>query len=148
MHDAITLMKRDHKALREAYKNYKTAKGESEKNKWSDEIFVSLSAHAKMEERFFYPALRKEGGMNELIVVAEAAAEHAGVKVLVKALQSLPSGAIRDKGVDQLMKLVEHHVQEEEKEMFLLAKKILGSELIKELGERMEPFSPSGLKKK
>ena len=90
------------------------------------EIINKLTVHAKIEEEIFYPDL-----------VLEASEEHHVVKLL---LEDLPNIDAADKTFTAKMtvlgELVEHHADEEEKDMFPLAQK-LGEAQLEAVGERM-----------
>jgi hemerythrin superfamily protein len=103
-------------------------------------VCAALTAHAKMEEKIFYPALRKAGKSKEKDSVLEAAEEHACVKDLIAKIKRITG---RDETLEAkvtvLKELVEHHVKEEESEMFDEARKVLGPKL-DALGEEMRRF--------
>jgi len=82
----------------------------------------SLLAHARSEETVVYPRFRKIEGLDEKM--AEAREEHAVVETLLAELRAGDMSS--EQWLPQLMVLkenVEHHVQEEEGEIFELAKK-------------------------
>ena len=95
-----------------------------------------LDVHAHVEETIFYPALKEAEETRELI--AEAYNEHAAVKDLLAELEAMSPG---DGGWDDLLaelrENVEHHVEEEENDLFEQARLVLTSEQAEELGERM-----------
>jgi hypothetical protein len=103
-------------------------------------VCFALTVHAKMEEKIFYPALRKAGKSNEKDSVLEAAEEHACVKDLIAKIKRITG---RDKTLEAkvtvLKELVEQHEQEEESEMFSGAGSVLGPKL-DALGEEMQRF--------
>ena len=96
-----------------------------------------LDVHAHVEETIFYPALEDADGTREL--VAEAYDEHAAVKDLLAALESMTPG---DGGWDELLaelrENVGEHVEDEEGELFEQARLVLNSEQAEELGARIE----------
>jgi iron-sulfur cluster repair protein YtfE (RIC family) len=93
------------------------------KKKLADQICNALILHTTIEEEIFYPALRaasKEAGDK----LDEAIVEHASAKDLIAQIQEIdPEDELYDAKVKVLSEQVEHHVQEEEKEMFPMAKK-------------------------
>jgi hemerythrin superfamily protein len=146
---AVALIKQDHRAVERLYRDYKAAQGnEEERDVCVEEICKSLDMHAKMEEKHFYPAVRKEADAREEMMVVEAYAEHMGMKALVKTVKNLPEGMARDATLQALMGVVKHHVREEEQEMLPKAEKLLGDAKLEELGGKMAPMSPSEKKKK
>jgi hemerythrin superfamily protein len=140
---AVALIKQDHRAVEKLYREYKTKEGdEAERNRLAEEICKSLEMHAKMEEKHFYPALRKKTSAKGDLKVTEAYAEHLGMKALVKTVKSLPEGRIRGATMKTLMDVVKHHMKEEESEMLPEAERLLGNEL-ESLGKKMAALSPS-----
>jgi hemerythrin-like domain-containing protein len=95
-----------------------------------------LKVHTKLEEEIFYPAMREKGG--ELAdMIAEATEEHHVVDLLVAELEKLNSADEQyDAKFTVLMENVEHHVEEEEGQLFPKAGKALRGEL-DELGDEM-----------
>ena len=103
-------------------------------------VCFALTVHAKMEEKIFYPALRKAGKSEEKDSVLEAAEEHGVVKDLIAKIKRIKG---RDETLEAkvtvLKELVEHHVKEEESTMFDEARKVLGKRL-EPLGAEMQRF--------
>jgi hemerythrin superfamily protein len=146
---AVALIKQDHRAVERLYREYKAAEGnDEERDRLVEEICKSLDMHAKMEEKHFYPEMQKESGARGDLLIAEAYAEHFGMKALVKTVKNLPEGMARDATVRALMGVVKHHVQEEEREILPAAEKELGEERLIELGGRMSVMSPSEKQKR
>ncbi len=147
--NAVALIKQDHRAVEKLYRGYKAAAEKSDaRAEFAEKICASLDMHAKMEEKHFYPALQKEmKGKDELLIV-EAYAEHLGMKALVKAVKAMPEGRIREGTIKALMEAVKHHVKEEEEEMLPQSEKILGEDMLMELGGKMASMSPSEKEKK
>ncbi len=119
--DALTLLKKDHREVSKLFREYKRlAKKDAparEKSALVRKICDELTLHAQLEEELFYPVLR-DAFKNELLV-DEAAVEHAVVKDLIAQLESMkPSDALYDAKVIVLSDLVDHHVQEEQDEIF------------------------------
>src|SRR5207302_8283185 len=99
-------------------------------------IQQELDIHSKLEKEIFYPALEEDQEEE----VAEAMEEH---RIIERLLEELGTVQPRDEQFDAkmsvLMESVEHHAEEEEEKiMFPKAKKDLGIERLRELGERME----------
>lgn len=79
-----------------------------------------LTAHATIEEKVFYPALHEAPAADDLLDEAEV--EHAGARNLVSQIESMdPDHDLYDAKVTVLGEYVEHHVQEEEDEIFAKA---------------------------
>jgi len=134
--DAITMLEDDHKKVMGMFKDYEKAEGDDRKQKLYDTISEELLMHTKLEQEIFYPAVESEQGED----VAEAIEEHRVVEDLLTELRSVkPSDERFDAKMSVMMENVEHHAkEEEEKKMFPKAKKDLGIERLREIGQRME----------
>jgi hemerythrin superfamily protein len=134
--DAIRLLTQDHKDVKELFKAYdKLVKAEadgSEKQPIAAQICAMLTAHATAEEELFYPAAR--GALPEDDLIDEAEVEHATAKDLIAQIEGMdPSDELYDAKVKVLGEYIDHHVKEEEKEIF---PKVRKSDVdLKSLGE-------------
>jgi len=133
---AFAMLAKDHKAVNSLFKQYE--KGEdTEKRTILQSICAALTAHAKLEEEIFYPALRAAFGDEGVDLLDEATVEHATLKALIAELEDAePGDALVDAKVTVLSEYVKHHVQEEEDEIFPKAKKTKALDL-DALGEEM-----------
>lgn len=87
-----------------------------------EQVCNELKVHAQIEEEIFYPAVRDAIEDDDLLDEAEV--EHAGAKDLITQLESMqPGDDLYDAKVTVLGEQIEHHVKEEESEMFPKAKK-------------------------
>lgn len=123
--NAITMLTDDHKKVKKLFKDFEKLKDKAEaadKEALVEEICAELTVHAEIEEELFYPAAREaiddDGLMNE------AEVEHASAKDLIEQLQGMDSSdPTYDAKVTVLGEYVNHHVEEEEKQMFPKVKK-------------------------
>lgn len=136
--DAIDLLTADHREVKALFKAYdKLVKDEAdagEKQVVAAQICVMLTAHASAEEELFYPAAREVLGDDEDLV-DEADVEHASAKALIAQIEtgSPDDDPLYDAKVKVLGEYIDHHVKEEEGEMF---PKVLKSDLdLDALGE-------------
>ncbi|MCM3873655.1 MAG: hemerythrin domain-containing protein [Pyrinomonadaceae bacterium] len=137
--DAFELLKSDHKKVAGLLEKID---GTTERAlKTREELFTQLKTeldiHAKIEETIFYPVLEKAEESRDITL--EAFEEHRLVKQL---LNELAAEAKDDEKwtakFTVLKENVEHHVEEEEGELFKKARRVLSKEEIEELGTRME----------
>lgn len=124
--DAIELLKADHRKVEKLFKEYDQlveAEGSyNEKEALAATICAELTMHAQVEEEIFYPAARDI--LDEEDLVDEAVVEHASAKDLIAQLADMsPDDDLYDAKVKVLGELIEHHVEEEEDEMFPKLKK-------------------------
>jgi hemerythrin superfamily protein len=134
---ATTLLKNDHAAVKKLLADFgrTTARATRLRQTLIDRIAQELEIHSTIEEELFYPAVKNVRGGQSL--VNEAESEHKKVDALVAEAQgmSMETNEALQK-VKELRDAVVHHATEEEVEMFPLAEKGLGEQLI-ELGEQM-----------
>ena len=123
--DAITLLTEDHENVKAMFEQYEAlgARAHVTKKKLATQICTELTKHATAEEEIFYPAVRAAGKDKEELV-DEAVVEHASAKELIAQILDMePSEDLFDAKVKVLSELIDHHVQEEEGEMFPKARK-------------------------
>ncbi|MFL6213940.1 MAG: hemerythrin domain-containing protein [Blastocatellia bacterium] len=101
-----------------------------------NQLKEALTLHAEIEEQIFYPALRNNDETEDQI--EESFEEHQEVKDLLAEMSGLQGG--NDEFISMMSDLrdaVEHHVEEEENELFPQAQQILGDSRLQEMGEQM-----------
>lgn len=136
--DAIALLVADHRDVAEMFKKFEEMgdRAKVSKKKLADQICEALVLHTTIEEEIFYPAVR-EASKDLEDVVDESVVEHASAKDLIAQIQEMdPDDELYDAKVKVLGEQIEHHVEEEEKEMFPQVKKS-GLDLAA-LGEEMK----------
>lgn len=136
--DAVALLKQDHDEVKAMFKQYEELgdRAFAAKQKLAEKICLELTKHATAEEEIFYPAVRSDADDADDLV-DEATVEHASAKDLIAQIHAMdPHDDLYDAKVKVLGEYIEHHVKEEEKEMFPLAKKA-GIDLVA-LGERIQ----------
>lgn len=120
MKDAIAVLKQDHANVKAMFKEFEEL-GErafTGKKKLADKICLELSKHATAEEEIFYPAMRAASKEAEDLV-DEATVEHSTAKDLIAQISEMdPHDDLFDAKVKVLGEYIEHHVKEEEGEMF------------------------------
>lgn len=148
--DAIALLKEDHRAVEELFKEFENAKGEGRKQKLAQQIALQLSVHTQIEEEIFYPAC---DGKIEEDLLKEAFVEHDAAKLLLAEIEagSGQSDDFFDAKVQVLSEQIEHHVKEEETELFPQVRKAeidlkaLGEQLAERKKELLKEYKDSGV---
>ena len=135
--DAIAMLKADHQRVRDLFKEYEAASDPSAKREIAEEACAELEIHAQLEENVFYPAVNEETDEGPELV-KESLEEHQTVKALIQELRHMgPDDKTFDAKFKELMRNVEHHVEEEEREMFPLAEEELEEDM-EDLMEEMQ----------
>ena len=123
--DAFTLLKADHKAVKALFKEFEGLSDDSREDEKRDlvqQICDELTVHAQVEEEIFYPAVR--AAIEDADLLDEAEVEHATAKELIAQLNEMePGDDLYDAKVTVLSEYIDHHVKEEEGEMFPKAQK-------------------------
>lgn len=117
--DAIALLIDDHKKVKELFEKFDKLSDRSKvnKKKIADQICLELTVHAQVEEEIFYPAVRAP--IKDEDLMDEAVVEHASAKELIAQISEMdPGDDLYDAKVKVLSEQIEHHVEEEEGEMF------------------------------
>jgi hemerythrin-like domain-containing protein len=134
--DAFNLLKTDHRKVEDLFSQLESASGQA-KMRVYEQIKTELELHTHIEETIFYPALEEPKQTHELTL--EAYEEHDVVKKLLKELSRAKSPTEEwEAQAKVLQENVEHHVEEEENELFKKAKAVLSRDEIETLGEQME----------
>lgn len=134
--DAFSLLKADHENVAELFQRLESASGKQKLEIFS-QIRTELELHTHIEEKIFYPALEKPSQTKDLTL--EAYEEHKQVKTLLRELgRSRSPNEEWEAKAKVLQENVEHHVEEEENELFPKANQALGEERIEELGEELQ----------
>jgi hemerythrin superfamily protein len=119
--DAITLLRADHQLVSGLFEEYEKASTKAMKKKLVRQICMELSVHAQVEEEIFYPAVQK--ALKDHALVPEAIIEHDTFRTLIAEVEDVePDGEMYDAKIKVLCEYVEHHVKEEQEEMFPKAK--------------------------
>ena len=137
--NAFQLLKEDHQKVSGIFQQLEPTTERAEKTR--TELFAKLQTeldiHAKVEESVFYPAIKQAAETREIVL--EGFEEHHVVKMLLKELEALPVDTEQwTAKLKVLQENVEHHVEEEEQEMFQKARQVLSEDDINRLGAEME----------
>jgi hemerythrin superfamily protein len=132
--NAIQLLKADHREVEGMFSDFEKTNGAVAKGKLAEKICLALKVHTQIEEEIFYPAARD--ALSDEDMIDEAVVEHAAAKDLIAEIEAMEPGEdLFDAKVKVLSEQIEHHVEEEEKEMF---PKLLKTDMdMRALGLRM-----------
>jgi hemerythrin-like domain-containing protein len=138
--DAIALLKADHRKVKELFRQFEAAgsRAYQKKKGLAEEISTEIRLHSRLEEELFYPAVKARTDQDGKDLVAESVEEHHVVATLIEELKALdPKDERFDAKVTVLMENVEHHIEEEEEELFPEAEEVLG-DAIDKLGDQIK----------
>jgi hemerythrin superfamily protein len=140
--DAISMLKADHEKVRGLLSQLEksTEKGVKKREELLSQIAEELTIHTTIEEEIFYPSYRDAVAKKEdRKLYQEALEEHHVVDLVMPEIEDTdPGSEVFSAKAKVLKEIVEHHADEEEKEMFPRARKVMDAEELQELGERME----------
>ena len=124
--DAVSLLTSDHAEVKQMFEEYRQLvqdnADDDRRDELAAEICSALTVHAEIEEDIFYPALRER--LDDDLALDQAEVEHAIARDLVEQIEAMePDDALFDARMLVLAEYVEHHVQEEESEIFPQAEK-------------------------
>jgi hemerythrin-like domain-containing protein len=120
--DAIAMLQADHHKVRQLFRAYRTAKDQVTQWEIALHIFDELEVHAQLEEVVFYQAVEEETTSLGKRLVLASLEEHQEALTLIQDLRGLVPGCPEfDTKFQALVLTVEHHMTEEETEMFPLA---------------------------
>ncbi|VVM65552.1 DNA nickase [Pseudomonas fluorescens] len=140
--NAIDLLQADHERVKGILTQLSesTERGVKKRTELLAKLEMEITIHTRLEEEILYPAFKEAGGKEQDVMYYEAKEEHRTVDSLV-----LPDLKVTDPSslefagrVKVVKELLEHHIEEEETEMFPQAKKLLGKAKLEELGAQME----------
>ncbi len=141
--NAIDLLKADHAKVKDILSQLSdsTERALKKRVELLGKLEMEISIHTRLEEEILYPAFKAAGSKEQDVMYFEAKEEHRTVDSLV-----LPDLKLTDPGTPEfsgrvkvVKELLEHHIEEEETEMFPQAKKLLGKENSKSWARRWRP---------
>lgn len=142
MPNAITMLKSDHATVKRLLRELAETGDRATKQRETlvAQIEREIKTHAQLEEEVFYPAFKAvTRGSDAEELFYEAAEEHHVVDMILPALKAAnPKSHEFGAKAKVLKDLVEHHIREEETEMFQQARSLFSEEQLRELGDLMQ----------
>jgi iron-sulfur cluster repair protein YtfE (RIC family) len=128
--DALDLLKADHRQVEDLFAQYQHATDFPTQHQIATQVFQELELHAQVEEQVFYPAFEARAGKKGTQLVADSRLEHEAVRELMIEMRHLDiTDAEFEAKFQKLMHDVQHHIAQEENEMFPEATQILADQL-------------------
>jgi iron-sulfur cluster repair protein YtfE (RIC family) len=142
--DIFSVLHQDHENVSTIFKKFEAFKGKQASSQTCEALFkeldTELSLHAQVEEDIVYPVFEKKQETRQLI--EEAIEEHKEIESLLSDLREMPPDdeSLEDwmSQLEELKEKVEHHVQEEEGQLFPTAKKIISKDEAEQLGVNVQ----------
>ena len=136
--NALTMLKNDHDAMKKLLTELEstTERGVKTRQELFARIKADLTVHEIIEEEIFYPALKEHPRAKDIVL--EAYEEHNVVDTVIGEMENTPfDDETWGAKAKVMQENVEHHMQEEEGEMFEKARQVFDRQELEELGERM-----------
>lgn len=136
--NALSLLREDHRKVKAILKELEatTERGVKTRTQLFDRLKAELTVHEIIEEEIFYPTLKQHPRAKEIVL--EGYEEHDVVNILMGELEALP--------VDEetwgpkakvMIENIEHHIEEEETDMFVKANQVFDRAELEQLGDAM-----------
>jgi hemerythrin superfamily protein len=133
--DAIELLKSQHREVEDLFSKIEKSRDAGKKDQLFTKLADSLAIHATIEEHHFYPAVKQKRTEDILL---EALEEHLGIKrVISDLLDTEIDDETFDAKITVLKEQVEHHVEEEETDLFPKVRKLFDAEQLEAIGQAM-----------
>lgn len=134
--DAIALLKAQHRLVEDLFELFENTDDTRKKQSLFNQIADNLAAHCTIEEKLFYPSVYVGELQDQL---EEAVEEHLAAKRIISDLLGMsPDEEKYDAKMSVLKEEIEHHVEEEEEEMFTKVRQLMPKRELDALGEAME----------
>ena len=137
--DAVTLLKDDHDTLKKLLNDLDstTERGVKTREELFTRVRRELEVHEAIEEEIFYPALKEHPKAKDLVL--EAYEEHNVVDMVMAEIVDTPyDDETWGAKLTVMKENIEHHIEEEEGEMFPQARDVFERSELQELGDRMQ----------
>jgi hypothetical protein len=137
--NALDLLEEDHKKMKKLLEELDstTERGVKTREELFAKVKKELQIHETIEEEILYPALKEHPKAKE--VVLEGYEEHHVADVILEELEGVSVDDERwGAKLSVLKENIEHHIEEEEDDMFKKARSIFESDELEQMGERME----------
>ena len=134
--NALDMLIKDHRQVADWFKQAEQTEDEKKKQRLFEQISTALGMHMHIEETALYPALEQHEELQD--ISREAVEEHRQVKTLIREINNLSDDSEKfDAKFKVMQENIEHHVEEEEKEMFPQMRETLTTEELEEIGQAL-----------
>jgi iron-sulfur cluster repair protein YtfE (RIC family) len=137
------LLQKDHREVAQILQKLQKA-GKDSRGKLLEQLKRELDFHMKFEEELVYPEVRAATGLDE--DVEDGVDEHREARAFLEALIDGASSEEWTQTLASLTRAIEHHVEQEEGELFPAARKNVPESIADDLGEQYEAFKRGDVK--
>ena len=144
-HDAVKLLEKDHRRFEKLMEEGEetTARARKRRKDLLSTLAAEIGTHERKEEKVLYPALKRHSEAREIVL--EGYQEHHVADVLIGELKNMnPTDERWGAKFKVLKENIEHHIKEEEGEMFRTARAVLSRDDLQALGARMAAMKAGG----
>ena len=137
--NAITLLKEDHVQIKKMLADGEetTERAEKTRTELFDRLKSFLEVHERIEEEVLYPALKKKPKSED--IAYEGFEEHHVVDTIFEELEATPVDSPEWTAKFTVAKEnIEHHIEEEEGEMFKMTRQLFDDDELEQMGTRMQ----------
>jgi hemerythrin superfamily protein len=126
--DITRMIRLDHAHVLAAFRRYRSRLTEARKKALVENVCLALDVHAQLEEEIFYPAMRRIAAASGIL--EKSVPEHDEMRTLIRSMRDMePLDAAYDETFRKLIRIVLHHVADEETVLLPLAEELLPNEL-------------------
>jgi hemerythrin superfamily protein len=139
--NVLNILRKDHSTVRSLINRYSRAGKSAYEKKLEifEQIRRELQIHTRAEEEIFYPAIKAINGTESRKLFTEALKEHRDVDELLKQISRLKAtDKSFDENIDTLFEYVDHHVEQEEGEIFQFVAENYSEEELNDIGKQIE----------
>jgi hemerythrin superfamily protein len=134
--DVLQFLKDEHDEVKAVFAKLQKASGAEASRLW-EQLSAMISLHEELEETYLYPRLREASQTEDLVL--ESYQEHHVMDLLIGEISGLkPSAEEWEPKIKVLQENTEHHIEEEEGELFPKVRKIWDTDMRKRVGEEMQ----------
>ncbi|HEV7666301.1 MAG TPA: hemerythrin domain-containing protein [Chloroflexota bacterium] len=134
--DVLEFLTDEHDEAKAVFRKLEKAEG-AQASKLFEQLKSMLTLHEEMEETYFYPKLKEEKATEEIVL--EGYQEHHVMDLLIEELSELkPSAEVWAPKIKVLQENTEHHIEEEEGELFPKVRKIWNADKREQVGRQMQ----------
>jgi iron-sulfur cluster repair protein YtfE (RIC family) len=138
----LELLKADHRNVEELFAKVEATESDKQHQQLFEKIKTELELHTHIEESILYPLLEQHEELKDMVL--EAYEEHKQVKTLIREISALVDGSEKfDAKLKVMGENIEHHVKEEETEMFPKVEKHISQQQLESLGQEMQQMKQS-----